>query len=94
MSLASREDWAAPVSIRAGNFTPDGRRMTSSTNPRVIFSFDSTGVPHIKQTMNTDMTTGSRLLLVLFLIREIIIIFFNSMYILFQCASMTHGYSF
>ena len=37
-SLASREDVAAPVSMRAGNLTRHGIRMTSSTSPIVILS--------------------------------------------------------
>ena len=37
-SLASREDVTAPVSMRAGNLTPHGIRMISSTSPTVNFS--------------------------------------------------------
>ena len=37
-SRASSEDFAAPVSMRAGSLTPHGKRITSSTAPNVIFS--------------------------------------------------------
>ena len=43
--LASREEVAAPVSIRAGMSTPQGRRTTFSTAPSRIFSFASACAP-------------------------------------------------
>ena len=43
-SRASREDAAAPVSMRAGSLTPHGIRITSSTSPMAIF-FPAVTVP-------------------------------------------------
>jgi|GEM_PF-3765699 len=42
--LASREEMAAPVSIRAGKFTPHGSRSTFSTTPILIFSAATAGL--------------------------------------------------
>lgn len=37
-SRASKEEWAAPVSMRAGSLIPQVKRITSSTKPILTFS--------------------------------------------------------
>jgi len=68
---ASSEVVAAPVSMRAGSFTPHGQRMTFSTSPIGIFSSASTISPPKSKNETSDKNNALiHLIFIIFILAE------------------------